>query len=237
MPGHGMTGGLIKTRFFAFWCVVALPLKIISQEQQAEFVLQNGHLPFVHSNAEADRLLFYFGGHGGMTIDEKTPFLVTYDYNPKMQTSTSFLMRDLTTRQAENIATHQVIMLLDACHAGLVKADLGNDMDFDEKKNKKFRELSIIRAETEPRARNLILAGTGEQRALWENGGVFTQVLIDGLMGGADLNGDGLIQFEELGIFVKNGVVEKTSTFGVRQEPVAFPLDRYGTGRVLFEVP
>jgi hypothetical protein len=42
-------------------------------------------------------------------------------------------------------------------------------------------------------ARNLLLnlAGTGDQSALWVNGGIFTKVLVAGLVGNADFNYDG----------------------------------------------
>ena len=82
---------------------------------------------------------------------------------------------------------------LDTCFAGLAQPTTLSDAEALDT-GKAFRRLSVIRADTEPKARNLLLAGSDDQRAVWENGGIFTQALIRGLKGDADLNRDGVIQ-------------------------------------------
>jgi hypothetical protein len=145
-------------------------------------------------------------------------------------------MVDLTTRHARNIAAHHMLIALDACHAGLAIYH-SLDTDIDEKRLKRFRTLSVIRSYTEPKARNVLLAGTEEQKAVWENGGIFTQALIDGLQGKADWNNDHIIQFEELALHVRNQVVAKASETGVRQEPKEYVIDSLGKGKVVFLLP
>jgi hypothetical protein len=83
-------------------------------------------------------------------------------------------------------------------------------------------------------ARNFLVAGTGNQPALWENGGFFTQALIEGLRGKADLNGDRIIQFAELATFVSNQVARKAAEKGVRQQVEPYILDTFGTGKMVF---
>jgi hypothetical protein len=99
---------------------------------------------------------------------------------------------------------------------------------------RRFQALSLIRRDTENAARNLLVAGTGDQQALWQTGGLFTKALIEGLKGEADLNNDGVIQFEELGVYVRNRVTAQATQMQVRQDPEFRVLDQYGSGRILF---
>ena len=60
------------------------------------------------------------------------------------------------------------------------------------------------------------------------------RALTDGLKGEADLNSDGVIQFEELGVYIRNRVTAQAAQGQVRQDPEFRVLDQYGSGRVLF---
>jgi hypothetical protein len=75
-----------------------------------------------------------------------------------------------------------------------------------------FRTLSVIQNDTEPPARNILLAGTGNQEVIWDKGGIFTKALISGLKGRADFNNDNIIQFEELSNYVRNEVAYEAKT-------------------------
>jgi len=178
----------------------------------------------------ADRVFFYFGGHGD-TFDG-SGVLITYDFDRQRPTSTGFLMRDLVTRHSENMTTHQVLFALDACASGLaVYKTLGPPSAT---APKEFQQLSIIRNDVEPKARNFLVAGTADQPALWDNGGVFTQALIAGLDGKADLNNDRLIQLTELYTYVSDEVARRAAEKNVRQQVEEFNLDAVGTGKVVF---
>lgn len=182
----------------------------------------------------ADRLFFYFGGHGYADKDDvKNGYLVTYDFDSKKPDLTSISMEDITSTYARKIRAHHMMVAIDACHAGL---SVYKAMDYknDQEGLKRFQALSLIRADTKRPARNVLLAGTGDQKALWENGGIFTIALIDALNGAADMNKDNIIQFEEIASYVRNQVVIKTSQAGVQQEPTHYLLDRFGEGKVVF---
>ena len=99
---------------------------------------------------------------------------------------------------------------------------------------RQFQQLSIIRNDTVPKARNFLVAGTEDHPALWDNGGVFTQALVDGLNGKADLNNDRLIQFWELSTYVSDEVARRASEKNVRQEVQPYILDALGTGKIIF---
>jgi len=179
--------------------------------------------------ADADRVFFYFGGHG--IKSDRSALLVTYDYNPKHPTSTAISIRDLIGEQAENVVARHVLFALDSCFSGL--AHLG-DSSMTSPEELHLQQLIRIRADTEPIARNMLVAGTGDQSATWENGGLFTNALIDGLNGRADLNNDGLIQFDELARYVRDRVTIEAGTAGFEQTPDSYVLSQFGTGRVLF---
>jgi hypothetical protein len=90
-------------------------------------------------------------------------------------------MRDLSTRHAENMIAHHVLFTLDGCAAGLaVVKRLGSERPA---LPTQMAQLSIIRNDTNARARNVLVAGTSDQPALWDGGGIFTQALMLGLGG------------------------------------------------------
>lgn len=180
----------------------------------------------------ADRLFFYFGGHGD-TFDG-AGILITYDFDKARPTLSGFLMRDLATRHAENIRAHHLLVTLDACSSGLaIYRKLGN-LNSKASDLQKFRQLSIIRNDTVPIARNFLVAGTEDQPAIWDNGGIFTRALVAGLEGEADLNRDRLIQFQELATYVSDEVAKEASVRGVRQQVQSYMLDTLGTGKMIF---
>jgi len=190
---------------------------------------------------EADRLLVYFGGHGdfidrpvaGRDMPEHVGFLITADFDSKRPTASSLLMRDLTGRHFENIVSNHVLVLIDSCSAGLALPRFQNS-DAERGDLAKFRQLVTISTEVKRPARNVLVAGTGAQDALWENGGIFTESVIEGIRGAADLNRDRLVEFDELALFVKDSVRGRAASTGVEQEPAAFKASSYGNGSVLF---
>ena len=130
-----------------------------------------------------------------------------------------------------------MLFTLDSCAAGLSIPGSTTLGGLEEKTLKKFRSLAIIRGDTENQGRNLLVAGTGEQKALWVNGGIFTKALIDGLKGEGDLNGDQIIQFDELSLYVSNEVTAKAAETGMRQNPIKYHPDLFGDGKMLFLTP
>ncbi len=180
-------------------------------------------------HSDIDRLFVYFGGHG-----EGYPGgvrLVTYDYMPDRPSLTSFDARELPEGQSRNLTAHHVMFALDVCHAGLsIYRHLGDDKASEEH----FERLSVIRADVEPSARNILVAGTEGQDALWENGGIFTAALVLALQGAADPAKTGVITFDQLAVYVRNSVIARASSTGFRQDPTGKVLDEFGPGQVVF---
>jgi hypothetical protein len=187
----------------------------------------------------ADRLVFYFAGHGDYierAVDtdpsEHTGFLITTDFDSSMPTRTGLLLRDLTGRHFENIVARHVLMLIDSCSAGLALPRFQSS-NLDQDTLSRFRQYSTIDAEAQRPARNTLVAGTGRQDALWENGGIFTLSLLHGIAGDADFNHDRIVEFDELALFSKEFVRTKAASTGFEQEPAAFKATAYGKGSVL----
>jgi len=183
--------------------------------------------------SNADRLFFYFGGHGD--VFDGSGFLVTYDFDRKEKTTHSLLMEDLTNRYSTLIAAKDVLFAIDACHSGLTVTNLGGAEDT--RTIAGFRALTTIQANDSGRARNVLLAGTGNDQAIYHGGGIFTQALISGLSHDADLNHDGVIELLELATYVRQTVTYNAKIQGQVQRPDFAILRRYGDGEVTFLTP
>ncbi|MEM6359406.1 MAG: caspase family protein [Bacteroidota bacterium] len=187
------------------------------------------------SRQNADRVFFYFGGHGGAYKD--IGYLVTYNHSSEQPTITSLLMRDLTGRHSENIIAKHFMIAIDACHSGLAVYPklLGDGPEKQiERELLRFRALSMIEEYTKDKARNVLVAGTGDQRAVYAEGGIFTKALTQGLEGDADYNRDNIIQFDELSLYVKNRVMFEAKRLNVDQRPQDYELGLNTKGQLVF---
>ena len=184
------------------------------------------------SHSDADRLFVYFGGHGGGYPGGVR--LITYNYDPTRPSLTTFDARERPESQSRNIVAHHILYALDVCQAGLaIYRHLGQE----QLSSREFERLSVIRANVEPVARNILVAGTEEEDALWDNGGIFTQALIRGLRGSADLSKTGVITFDDLKSYVRTQVIAKAAQTGIAQDPTGRILTEYGSGEVVFIPP
>jgi len=185
---------------------------------------------------DADRVFFYFGGHGAG--DNGAGYLITFDFDPDQYLRTTFLMSDVVDRHFKYINADHVLVAIDSCSSGLaVPGSRALTGEVEDPRLAEFRKLALIRADRESRARNLIVAGTGDQKALWDTGGIFTRALIDGLRGKADRNKDGVVQYDELTSYLRERVIVEAAFKQVRQEPTEFRATHYGNGKVLFVLP
>ncbi len=182
----------------------------------------------------ARRVFFYFGGHGdGM---EGNGFLVTYDFDPKRPTTTGFLMGDFTWRHFANIKAHHFLVAIDSCSSGLAVPGMQTLGDAD---RRSLITLAEIGVDVKERARNLLVAGTGASLAIADpnSGGIFTDALIEGLKGNADLFKSGVIPFGDLLRYVRHEVIGRTAAMGVEQVPSGFRATNYGHGEFVFQLP
>jgi hypothetical protein len=185
---------------------------------------------------DVDRLFFYYGGHGLAQKDasgESQSLLATYDYDLAKIAASTFHTNDLKGRHARNIAANHVMFALDVCHSGLVTVTMG---DPHPQLSPSESRLALVAAEIRKKARNFLVAGTTDEPALFDHGGIFTAKLIEALEGEADEDKDGLLTFTEISRWVKKSVIKTVvAKFpGSRQEPDWDYLNFIGKGDTLF---
>jgi Caspase domain len=191
------------------------------------------------SHADADRVLFYFGGHGDtlpVEQDDDDParakgMLITYNFKNDQPSRTSFLVDNIVRDHFDLIKPRHFIALIDACASGMaIPRTL--DKEEDDQRLAKARKLEMIRKAVSHRARDILVAGKNGQRALYEHGGIFTNALLKALDGRGDVNRDHIIEFDELSFTIKSDVsFQASSQFGKVQTPQSFSI---GTGEVVF---
>ena len=154
---------------------------------------------------EKDRILIFFAGHGA-TIElpesGEMGYLLPSDGNKNDLFTTSIPMNDLKTISSMSKAKH-VLFLIDACYGGLAAT---NTRGLDESSP------GFLEKITRDKSRQIITAGgRGEEvieKAEWGHS-AFTLNLLRGLKDWmADVNMDGFITGEELGLFLKSRVTK-----------------------------
>jgi len=154
---------------------------------------------------EKDRILIFFAGHGA-TIElpesGEMGYLLPSDGNKDDLFTTSIPMQDLKTISSMSKAKH-VLFLIDACYGGLAATNTrGLDAS----------SPGFLEKITRDKSRQIITAGgRGEEvieKAEWGHS-AFTLNLLRGLRDWmADVNMDGFITGEELGLFLKSRVTK-----------------------------
>lgn len=184
--------------------------------------------------SDAERIVFYFGGHGDKYNNNHV--LITYDFDPKKPILSGFLSNQLITSHFKQIKAKHMLVAIDACNAGMALT-LSSPV-LDPKRIKNFKRLNIIERDTKNRARNMLLAGTDDQKAIAINEAIFTKFFILALQGEADYNNDGLIQFDEISLYLSNEVYQFTKiNAGYVQNPTSSVHTAFGNGRILFLNP
>ncbi len=136
-------------------------------------------------------VVVYLAGHGNSGNDGEF-FFNAYDFNPFQQAQTSVSWRQL--QQALTGMPGKVIVILDSCRSGAV----GNS------------DLIVMSSA-------LAHQNAGET----SSNGYFTQALIEGLQGKADLNHNGVVTLAEINLYVSERVEQ--ISFGKQQVATVIP--------------
>ncbi|MFM9103955.1 MAG: caspase domain-containing protein, partial [Cyanobium sp.] len=175
-----------------------------------------------------DRFVLYLAGHG-TAIDGEFYFLTqelssASEADVRRQALSGSALRDLLKK----IPASTNLLLFDTCSSGTYGSAAQQDL-----------KASVKRVEVLDG--RLMLAAAGDRRMALESPfsqrGIFTTVVIDGLLGKADFSNDRVVKATELLNYVVETVPEITAREfqGVRQEPYAssqgnFPLTRSAAG-------
>ena len=160
-------------------------------------------------------LILYFAGHGLTNDDGSDLFLLPYDGDRDMLNESAIRRERLIERLKASGAKH-ITMLLDACFSGLSRDG--------ESLHAEARPLAIVPKAPKPSDGVTILSaaqGTQLSLALKPAGhGLFSYMMMKGLEGAADTNGDRIITMAELYAYTLERVNAEASRQGRKQTPV-----------------
>jgi tetratricopeptide (TPR) repeat protein len=150
-----------------------------------------------------DRLVLYFSGHAGVTLDlggEELGYLVPWD-GQMGNVSKSVTLEQLKEFSRRSASKH-TLFLLNAAVRGWEMSTI----------QPLFPEGRLApEDDTERRAVQVLMAGDKDESLTMENGkSLFAQVLVHGLSGMADRNENGWLMASEVGDYVKHQVVERS---------------------------
>lgn len=156
-----------------------------------------------------DLVVIYYAGHGAP--DPGRPenlYLLPADADLDRLAATGFPMWDMKTALRRQIAAERVIVIADACHsAGTADGDVVGGSSSNAISG------GMQQLFTPSRRLMMTAADTNEfslEDERWGGHGVFTHFMLDGLRGGGDLDGNGIVTFTELFDHVSNNVREAT---------------------------
>lgn len=161
-----------------------------------------------------DVFVFFVSGHGTTYDDGDYYFIpVNFRYTNKTDIPLKAISKSDLTKNLSLIKAGKTLMMLDTCNSGSFFAD-SNKRGMGDKGI--FERLSRATG-------HAILAAASDSQSAMEgyNGhGVFTYVLLDGLAGNADSDGDGFVTLTELSSYVENQVPELSyEKWGYEQVP------------------
>lgn len=169
---------------------------------------------------QRDVILIFVSSHGA--LDHKgNLYILPTDFNSYNLFATALNIRDLT--EGINAVPCKKLVMLDACHSGQSGQDL---LDFASLKAVDLDQIVQDLIDREP-GLTVMTSSSGREYSYetikWGHG-AFTMAILEGLEGNADVNGDSVIDLNELNLYVSERV--KTLTRG-RQHPFT-PINLFG---------
>jgi uncharacterized caspase-like protein/Flp pilus assembly protein TadD len=184
-------------------------IQILSEEQATLAQVRAAlHTWLVASAGPEDVVYFFFAGHSVLD-DHDDGYFVTHDADPQNLHATALSYREVDETLSTRVRAALVVMVADACHAGR----LGWSTYSASAPNRAAEPLARIGQGD--RSFLKLLASRPTERSYedekWNGGhGVFTHVLLEGLSGLADTDGDRVIRASEAIDYVSRRVPELT---------------------------
>lgn len=157
---------------------------------------------FLKLPAEGDMVLIFFSGHGA--VDRKNEkhrdivYFLTHDADPEDVAGSALPMREIMQSLADNLRARRVVMMIDACHSAAVEGGKGlasaDPIVLDQYLGQLARSEEgfaiLTSCEASEQSREDVRWGDGH--------GLFTHLVLEGLRGKADSDGDGRVTLGEL---------------------------------------
>ena len=177
-----------------------------------------------------DVFVFYIAGHG-ITYDEDGDYYYlpsNFRFTNSEAIQQQGISKNDLTRYLSLIKAGKTLMLMDTCNAG---SFLGNN-------TRGLSEQTAIDRLSRSTGHATIVASSDDQVAMegYEGHGIFTYILVEGLSGEADTDGDGFITLQELSAYAEEEVPRRSyEKWGYEQTPMRnlrrqdFPIYTSGT--------
>ena len=186
-------------------------IKLITNEEATKDNIMNGFQEILLSAGEKDRIVVFYAGHGDtypLPNGGDMGYLIPVDGEATKEKIflTSISMNTLEELASMSAAKH-ILYLVDACYGGLTLSTRGLS---------KEQTPEYLKKMTKEKGRQVITAGGKDEKVMekaeWGHS-AFTKNLLKGLENElADANEDGIISGEELGIFIRDGVIIDTES-------------------------
>ena len=187
--------------------------RLLLNEEATTQNIREALCDFLKQPIEEDLVVIYFACHGAPESgNPDNLYLITYDTDPTKMPSTAFPMWEVDNALKRHIRSQRIILIADVCHSAgvfdvLAMRDLSTNLI-----NKYMSALE----EAGMGIAVLTSSETGEQSQesqKWGGGhGVFTYSLLEGLRGEADFDGNGIVTFGEITIYVSERVRRETNS-------------------------
>ena len=160
-----------------------------------------------------DVFVFYIAGHG-VTEDGDYYYLPSnFRFTSSEAIQEQGISKNDLTRYLSLIKAGKTLMLIDTCNAG---SFLGNN-------TRGLSEPTAINRLTRSTGHATIVASSDDQVAMegYKGHGIFTYIVVEGLSGKADTDGDGFITLQELSSYVEDEVPKRSrEKWGYEQIPM-----------------
>ena len=186
-------------------------IRLITNEEATKDNIMNGFQEILLSAGEKDRIVVFYAGHGDtypLPNGGDMGYLIPVDGEATKERIflTSISMSTLEELASMSEAKH-ILYLVDACYGGLTLSTRGLG---------KEQTPEYLKKMTKEKGRQVITAGGKDEKVMekaeWGHS-AFTKNLLAGLNNElADANEDGIISGEELGIFIRDGVIIDTES-------------------------
>lgn len=161
-----------------------------------------------------DVFVFFVSGHGTAYDDGDYYFIpVNFRYTNKTDIPLNAISKSDLTKNLSLIKAGKTLMMLDTCNSGAF---------FEDSNKRGMGDKGIFERLSRATGHAILAAASDSQSAMegYNGHGVFTYVLLDGLAGNADSDGDGFVTLTELSSYVENQVPELSyEKWGYEQVP------------------
>ncbi len=179
-------------------------IELLINEKATTAAVYNAVYKLTQAAQKADKVYFYFSGHGDLenVTMYNNGFLICYNSPPANYVNMAFSI-DYLNQIANTLSVQtgaDVVLITDACHSGKITAE-------SQKKNTLLAAQLLKAEDKEMRIASCKADELSQENILWGGGrGVFSYYLLKGMKGAADKNDDDKVSSEELRNYLSNAL-------------------------------